>query len=185
MEMRISGALILVVVITMAVVVILQSRDVTAKREALAVIATELREEGVDGARFDRDRAFELITVLDGLSTDPDAIPSHTEDLKTISAIAASWAAGAASPSPELHASVAIRNAAGELRSHAVRPSTSTIQKAQRELERARHALTTTSPGDGTSAPSGLVTEGVRDRLQNLEAAQKEKTLEVEEELNN
>jgi hypothetical protein len=181
--MRISGILILVVVISMAVVVILQSRDVTAKRDALAVIATELREEGVEGAKFDRERAFELIAVLEGLSNDPDSIPNHLEDLKTISSTAASWSAGAASPSPELHASVAIRKAAGELRDHAVRPSPSTLRKAQHELEKARHALTITSPGDGTSAPSGLVTEGVQDRINNLEAAQKEKMLEVEEEL--
>jgi hypothetical protein len=182
--MRISGALILVVVISMAVVVILQSRDVTAKRQALAVIATELREEGVDGATFDRERAFELISVLDGLSGDPDSIQNHLDDLKTISSTAASWAAGAASPSPELHASVAIRKAAGELRSHAVKPSPSTLSKARHELEKARQALTTTGPGDGTSAPSGLVTEGVQDRIHNLEAAQKEKMLEIDEELN-
>ena len=181
--MRISGILILVVVISMAVVVILQSRDVTAKRDALAVIATELQEEGVESARFDRERAFELIAVLEGLSNDPDAIPNHLEDLKTISSTAASWSAGAASPSPELHASVAIRKAAGELRDHTVRPSPSTLRKAQRELEKARHTLTTTSSGDGTSAPSGLLTEGVQDRINNLEAAQKEKMLEVEEEL--
>ncbi len=181
--MRISGILILVVLLSMAVVVILQSRDVTAKRDALAVIATELREEGVEATRFDRDRAFELIAVLDGLAADPDAIGTHIEDLKTISSTAASWAEGAASPSPELHASVAIRKAAGELRDHATSPSPSILQKARRELEKARHALTTTDPGDGTSAPSGLVTEGVQDRINNLEAAQKEKMLEVEEEL--
>lgn len=182
-SMRVSGILILVVVLSMAVVVILQSRDVTAKREALAVIATELREEGVEGARFDRKQALELIAVLEELAADPDAIPNHIEDLKTISSTAASWAAGASSPSPELHASVAIRKAAGELRGHSVRPSTSNLRNAQRELEKARHALTITSAGDGTSAPSGLLTEGVQDRIHNLEAAQKEKMLEVEEEL--
>lgn len=181
--MRVSGALILVVVISMAVVVVLQSRDVTAKQEALATIATQLREEGVAGARFDRKSAFEVIAVLEGLNADPDAIPNHLEDLKTISSTAASWAAGAASPSPELHASVAIRKAAGELRSHAVKPSSSTLRAAQRELEKARHALATTTSGDGTSAPSGLVTEGVQDRIHNLEAAQKEKMLEIDEEL--
>lgn len=181
--MRISGALILVVVISMAVVVFLQSRDVTAKKEALAIVATELREEGVEGARFDRDRAFELIAVLDGLAADPDAIAHHTDDLKTISSTTASWAAGAVSPSPELHASVAIRKAAGELRSHGVRPSEANLTKARHELGKARHALTTTGGSDGTSAPSGLVTEGVQDRLQNLEAAQKERALELEEEL--
>lgn len=181
--MRFSGVLILVVVISMAVVVFLQSRDVTAKREALAVIATELREEGVAEIRFDRTRAFELITVLEGLIADPAAIPNHIEDLKTISETAAGWAAGAASPSPELHASVALRAAAGELRGYAVRPTSTGLDKAGYKLTQARHALTTTTGGDGTSAPSGLVTEGVQDRINNLEAAQKEKMLEVEEEL--
>ena len=181
--MRISGVFILVVLLSMAVVVFLQSRDVTAKREALTVIATELREEGVEGTRFDHERAFELISVLEGLADDPEAIPNHIEDLKTISSIAASWAAGAASPSPELHASVALRTAAGELRSYAVRPTSTGLDKARRKLVEARHALTTTVAGDGTTAPSGLVTEGVRDRLQNLENSQKERMLEIEEEL--
>ncbi len=91
--MRFSGVLILVVVISMAVVVFLQSRDVTAKREALAVIATELREEGVEGLRFDRVRALELIRVLEGLAIDPETIPNHIDDLKPISETAAGWAA--------------------------------------------------------------------------------------------
>lgn len=181
--MRISGILILVVVISMAVVVILQSRDVTAKREALTMIATELREEGVEATRFDRDQALGVIAVLEGLAGDPDAIENHIDDLKTISSTAAGWAAGAASPSPELHASVAIRKAAGELRGHATRPSPSSIRKARHELEKARHALTTASSGAGTTAPSGLVTEGVQDQINNLEAAQKERMLEIEEEL--
>lgn len=181
--MRISGVLILVVVISMAVVVILQSRDVTAKREALTMIATELREEGVEATRFNTERALELIAVLEGLAGDPDAIENHIEDLKTISSTAAGWAAGAASPSPELHASVALRTAAGALRDYSVRPSTSALRKAQHELTKARHALTTAGSGDGTIAPSGLVTEGVQDQINNLEAAQKERMLEIEEEL--
>lgn len=181
--MRISGVLILVVVISMAVVVILQSRDVTAKREALTMIATELREEGVEATRFDRHRALELIAILEGLASDPDAIENHIEDLKTITSTAAGWAAGAASPSPELHASVAIRKAAGELRGHATRPSSSGLRRARHELEKARHALTTASSGAGTTSPSGLVTEGVQDQINNLEAAQKERMLEIEEEL--
>ena len=181
--MRFSGVLILVVVISMAVVVFLQSRDVTAKREALAVIATELREEGVEGLRFDRVQAFELIRVLEGFVADPEAIPNHISDLKTISETTAGWAAGAASPSPELHASVALRAAAGELRGYAVRPTSTGLNKARHKLDQARLALTTTTGGDGTTAPSGLVTEGLRDRLQNLEASQKERTLEIEEEL--
>ena len=179
--MRISGVLILVVLLSMAVVVFLQSRDVTAKRESLTVIATELREEGVEATRFDNDRAFELIAVLEGLTGDPDAIPKHIEDLKTISSTAASWAAGAASPSPELHASVALRIAASELRSYAVRPTSRGLDKARRKLVEARHALTTRAGGDGTTAPSGLITEGVRDRLHNLETSQKERMLEIEE----
>jgi hypothetical protein len=181
--MRVSGALMLLLVIAMAVVVVLQSRDLGAKREAVAVIATQLREEGVDATRFDRDRALEIIIVLGGLVADPEAIPNHTDDLTTIAETAAGWASGAPSPSPELHAAVAIRKAAAELRSHAVRPSPRALEAARRELDRARQALTTQAAGDGTIAPSGLVTEGVSDRLGNLEAAQKERALELEEDL--
>jgi hypothetical protein len=180
--MRLSGALILVVLISMAVVVFLQSRDVSSKMEAVTVIATQLREEGVDGAVFDRDRAYEVISTLDSLVADPDSISAHTEDLKTIAATAASWAAAAPSPSAELHASVAIRTAAGELRAYAIRPGPTGLDKARRELERARNALSMTG-GSGTEIPSGLVTEGVRDQLNNLGMSQKERALEVEEEL--
>ena len=181
--MRISGALILAVLIAMAVVVYLQSRDIEAKREAVTVIADLMREEGVEAARFDRDRALELIVVLEGLTADSDAIPLHVEDLKTIAATAARWAAGASAPSPELTASVAIRTAAGELRSHAVSPSERTLSSAGDELRRARHALTTSASSPGVASPSGMVTEGVRDRVNNLEAAQKERALELDEEL--
>jgi hypothetical protein len=181
--MRVSGILILVVVLSMAVVVFLQSRDVTAKKEALTVIATQLGEEGVEGMRFDRQRALELIAVLERQAADPQTIADHVDDLKTITDTAAQWAAGAASPSPELHASVALRAAAGELREYAVRPTSSGLGKARYELEQARLALTPTVAGDGTTAPSGLVTEGVRDRIQNLEASQKERALELDEDL--
>ncbi|HSN56691.1 MAG TPA: hypothetical protein VLT32_18620 [Candidatus Sulfomarinibacteraceae bacterium] len=179
--MRLSGALILVVVLAMGVVVLLQGRDVERARDSVTVMATQLREEGVAAAAFDRDRALAVIAVLNGLVDDPEAIGDHLEDLKTIAATAAGWAAGAPSPSPELHAAVAIRTAAGELREHALRPSPSRLSAVRRELERARHALTVAADGSGTTAPSGLVTEGVRDRLNNLEAAQKERALEVDE----
>jgi len=181
--MRLSGVLILVVLISMAVVVYLQSKDVEATRDAVTVISAQLREEGVEASRFDTERAHEVIAVLQGLTNDPDSIENHIDDLKTISTTVAGWAAGAASPSPELHASVAIRKAATELRSYAIGPSSRKLDTASHELRRARHALTTGASGDGTTAPSGLVTEGVRDRLHNLEAAQKERALEVEEEI--
>ena len=181
--MRVSGILILVVLLSMAMVVFLQSRDVTATKEAVTIIATELKEEGVQGRRFDRDRAFELIAALDGLVADPGAVSSHTEDLRTIGETASRWAAGAASPSPELHASVALRAAAGELRGYAVRPSEAALVTARHKLDEARDALTAPVGASGAAATSGLATEGVRDRLQNLEAAQKERALELEEEL--
>lgn len=182
--MRLSGILILVVLLSMAVVVYLQSRDVTAKQEAVTMMASQLREEGVQATRFDTDRAREVILVLERLAADPEAVPNHVEDLKTIAETAAGWAAGAASPSPELHASVAVRKAAGDLRSYAVSPSERKLETARYELRRAREALAAPAGGgDGSSAPSGLVTEGVRDRLQNLEEAQKERALEVDEEL--
>ncbi|MEE4270919.1 MAG: hypothetical protein V2I67_04555 [Thermoanaerobaculales bacterium] len=183
--MRLSGVLILVVLLAMAMVVYLQSRDVAATRDAVTVIATQLKEEGVDARAFDRFQAREVIAVLEGLVADPSSIPDHLEDLKTIASTAAGWAAGALSPSPELHASVAIRKAAVELRSHGVNPSERKLKNASYELRRARHALSSPTSGgvDGSSAPSGLVTEGVQDRLHNLEAAQKERALELEEEL--
>jgi DNA-binding TFAR19-related protein (PDSD5 family) len=77
---------------------------------------------------------------------------------------------------------VAIRTAAGELRGYAIRPRSTGLDAARRELERARYALTAVDT-EGSVAPSGLVTEGVRDRLHNLEMSQKERALEVEEEL--
>lgn len=182
--MRLSGVLILVVVLSMAVVVFLQSRDVTVKSQALASISSDLREEGVDGVRFDRERAFEIIRQLEALTATPEFVDGHTDDLKTIAETAASWASDAPSPSPELHASVAIRKAAVELRSYGVQPEKSALRRARYELEKARDALTVSGGGDAPAAPSGLATEGVRDRLQNLEAAQKERHLAVEEELN-
>jgi len=181
--MRFSGVLILIVVISMAVVVFLQSRDVTAKREALTAIATDLREEGVESVPFDRNRALEIIAVLEGMAADPGSIPNHIEELKAITTTAAQWAAGASSPSPELHASVALRAAAGELRGYAVQPASTGLNRARRKLVEARQSLTTTPGGDGTIAPSGMVTEGVRDQLQNLEASQKERALELDEDL--
>lgn len=171
----------MVVVLAMAVVVLLQSRDVERTQEAVTVISTQLREEGVQAVALDRDRALGVIGVLEGLVADPGAIPRHVDDLKTIAEAAAGWAAAAASPSPELHAAVAIRTAANELREHALRPSERQLTAARRELERARHALTVAADGSGTTAPSGLVTEGVRDSLHNIEASQRERALELEE----
>jgi hypothetical protein len=174
--------LILVVLISMAVVVFLQSRDVSSKLDAVAVISSELREEGVESANFDRSRALEVISILDGLISDPESISHHTDDLKTIAATAASWAAGASSPSVELHASVAIRTAAGELRAYGIRPHRRHLNTAKRELAEARDILTTTH-STRESAPSGLVTDGVKDRLHNLENSQRERIQELEEEL--
>jgi hypothetical protein len=181
--MRISGILILVVLLAMAVVVYLQTRSVTTTQQALTVIASDLREEGVAGVELDVERADRIIAEMERLVADPGLIERHLDDLKTIAETARGWAAGAPSPSPELHAATAIRTAATELRSYAVTPSSSALDRARRELDHARHALATGSSGDGTSAPSGLATEGVRDRIRNIEATQKERRLEIDEEL--
>jgi hypothetical protein len=183
--MRISGVLILVVLLSMAVVVFLQSRDVSSTQEALAVISTELQEEGVEGVPFDRARAREIIAVLEMMIADPGSISRRTGELKTIAETAAGWAAGAASPSAELHISVAIRKAAGELRSYAVRPKATALTRARHQLDLARQTLDSTGGGSGTEIPSGMITDGMKDRLHNIEASQKERMLEVEEELGN
>jgi hypothetical protein len=69
--MRLSGALILVVVLAMGVVVLLQGRDVERARDSVTVMATQLREEGVAAAAKSRDigaRSWDLMStsVRDG-----------------------------------------------------------------------------------------------------------------------
>jgi hypothetical protein len=181
--MRVSGALLLVLLIAVGYLLYLNARDATSSLDAVATVATDLREEGVTGRDLDRDLARQMINAMDSLLVAPDTIRDHVDDLKTFAATAASWADGAPSPSTNLRVAVALRKTAGELRSHAVAPSTVHLMRARRYLRTAEDALDSTATGIGSAGP-GLATDGVRDRLENLEQSHQEHYQELDEELN-
>jgi hypothetical protein len=161
----------------------LTARDATSSLDAIAVVATDLREQGVEGKTLDHDLAQQMIDAMENLLASTDTIPLHVDELKTFSATAAAWADAAPSPSSELRAAVALRHAAGELRSQATSPSTVHLMRARRYLGVAADALEFAATGTGGPGP-GLATDGVRDRLENLEQAQQERYQELDEELN-
>jgi hypothetical protein len=162
----------------------LTGRDATSSLDAIATVATDLREQGVEGRTLDRDLAVQLIAAMDDLVTSPETIPEHIDDLKIIAATSAAWADAAPSPSAELRAAVALRRAAGELRTQALTPSTVHLMRARRYLGVATDALEFCADGAGGSG-HGLATDAVRDRLENLQQSQRERYLEVDEELGN
>jgi hypothetical protein len=162
----------------------LTGRDATSSLDAIVTVATDLREQGVTGKRLDRDGALQLVAAMDDLVTSPESIPEHVDDLKIIAETAAAWADAAPSPSAELRAAVALRRAAGELRTQALTPSTVHLMRARRYLGVAIDALE--YGAHGAQGPgSGLATDAVRDRLENLQQSQRERYLEVEEEIGN
>lgn len=180
--MRISGALFLTVLIAVGYMLYLTGRDATASLDAVAAVATDLREAGVTGRALDRDLAMQMIGAMDGLLETPDTIPDHISDLKTFAATAAAWADAAPSPSSELRAAVALRKAAGELRAQATKPSTVHLMRARRYLGVASDAIQFGGGGPGGPGP-GLATDAVRDRLDNLQQSQQERYQELDEEL--
>jgi hypothetical protein len=180
---RISGALFLVLLIAVGYMLYLSARDATSSLDAVATVATDLREEGVTGRTLDRDLARQMINAMDSLLVAPDTVRDHVDDLKTFAATAASWADAAPSPSTELRVAVALRKTAGELRSHALTPSTVHLMRARRYLQAAEDALESTAMGAGGAGP-GLATDAVRDRLENLEQSHQEQYQELDEELN-
>ncbi len=178
--MRVTGVLMVGILIAAGFVLYLTNRDATESLDAVATISADLREEGVAGRPLDRTAAARMITAMEALVAAPDQIPAHVDDLKSFAATAAAWAQEATSPSPELSAAVALRSAAGELREHAIRPAPTSLTRAGRYLDDARAALA----GEGTGAGPGLATDAVRDRLQNLQRSQQEQQQELAEELN-
>jgi hypothetical protein len=175
--------LFLVLLLAAGFVLYLTARDATSSLDAVATVATDLREEGVTGRDLDRNLARQMIDAMGGLVIEPDTIGEHVEDLKTFAATAASWADAAPSPSTELRVAVALRKTAGELRSHALSPSTVHLMRARQYLREAEEALEFAATGGGGGGP-GLATDGVRDRLENLEQSQQERYQELDEELN-
>jgi hypothetical protein len=174
--------LILTTLIAVGYMLYLTGRDATSSLDAVAAVATDLREEGVTGRALDRDLALQMVDAMDNLLATPDTIPDHLDDLKTFAATAAAWADAAPSPSSELRAAVALRKAAGELRSQATRPSTVHLMRARRYVNVASDAIRFGGGGPGGPGP-GLATDAVRDRLDNLQQSQQERYQELDEEL--
>jgi hypothetical protein len=181
--LRISGALFLTLLMAVGYMLYLTARDATSSLDAIATVATDLREQGVQGRALDYDLALQMIEAMQSLLASPETIPEHVEDLKTFAATAAAWADAAASPSSELRAAVALRRAAGELRTQALTPSTVHLMRARRYLGVAVDALEFGVMGAGGPGP-GLATDAVRDRLENLQQSQQERYQELDEELN-
>ncbi len=180
--MRISGAFFITILLAVGYMLYLTAKDTTSSLDAIAVVATDLREQGIEGQALDRDLAHQMVAAMEDLLAATDTIPQHVEDLKTFAATAAEWADAAPSPSAELRAAVALRRAAGELRTQATSPSTVHLMRARRYLGVAVDALEYAGSGAGGPGP-GLATDAVRDRIDNLEQSHKERYLEVEEEL--
>jgi hypothetical protein len=180
--LRISGAFFITILIAVGYMLYLTAKDTTASLDAIAVVATDLREQGIEGQALDRDLAYQMVGAMEDLLAATDTIPQHVEDLKTFATTAAEWADAAPSPSAELRAAVALRRAAGELRTQAMSPSTVHLMRARRYLGVAVDALEYAGSGTGGPGP-GLATDAVRDRIDNLEQSHRERYLEVDEEL--
>jgi len=175
--MRMIGTLVIVILIALAAVLYLQRDTATASFHAVQAIATDLREEGMTGRRFEPEQAARMASSMQELVDHPEGIADHLDELATIAATAASWAEAAPSPSDALTAAVALRAAAADLRSYQASSTVASLGSAQRNLDRARAALA--GEPIGTSP-----VDAVRDRLDNLDSAQQERTQEVEEEMN-
>ena len=180
--MRVSGVLMIGVLIAAGFVFYLTGRDATTSLDAVATIAADLREEGVAGRPLDRAAAQQMISAMEALLAAPETISDHVEDLRSFAATAAAWAQAAASPSAALHTAVSLRTAAGELREYAIRSTPTHLTRARRSLDGARSALAGEASGSG-SGP-GLATDAVRDRLENLQRSQQEQQQDLAEELN-
>ena len=173
--MKISAAAFIVLLIALAIVMILRVHEVRHVREEVAGMAPRLEEEGVTKKIMGHREAKAVMTELESLCSDPSELSTASGRLREISALAASWAAGAPAPSPELEAAVNIRQAANDLREQATNPSKNIIPSARKHLIAARNAL------GGASVNEGNVTAGIRDRVKSLEQAQREHLQELEE----
>ena len=75
--LRISGTLFLAILMAVGYMLYLTGRDATSSLDAVAVVATDLREAGVTGRSLDRYLALQMINAMDGLLETPETIPDH------------------------------------------------------------------------------------------------------------
>jgi hypothetical protein len=183
--LRIFGIFFLGVLIAAGFYLYLGARDATSSLNAVAAVASSLREENITGSTLDRETARQMISAMEDLLAAPDTISEHVEDLKTIAATAASWADAAATPSAELHIAVALRRAAGELRGYALAPKEIQLSRSRQLLSAARSSLDNESDGMGGGQGPGLAVGAVKDRIDNLQQSHQEQIQEMNEELKN
>lgn len=178
--MKVSGALMIAVLMAAGVTLYLSSRDASSSLDAVTAMADELREEGAAARPFDRAAAASMIKAIEELLAAPASIGDHVADLRLLADTAGSWADAAPSASAELHVAVSLRVAAGELRAHALSPSATHLMRARQNLDEARATLA----GGGEAGPgTRSATDGVRDRLDNLQQSAQERRLELDEAL--
>lgn len=180
--MRISGGFMVTALLAAGFALYLTGRDAGSSIDAVTAVADELREVGVVGQTLEGETARSMVTVMEGLVEVPDSISDHVADLRIMADTAASWAAGAPPASRELHIAVSLRSAAGDLRAYASRPSQTLLVRARQRLDQAQKSLDGGPEADGTPE-SHLVTDGLRDQLQNLEQAQREQQQQLDEAL--
>jgi hypothetical protein len=178
--MRASGALLIAALLAAGYALYLNGRDATASLDAVTTMADGLREERVAGRSFDTQAAASMIAAMEELVAAPDTIGDHIADLRVFADTAGSWAAGASSASLELHVAVSLRTAAGELRAHALDPSDAHLARARQKLDSARASL---AGEDNPDRRPGRATDGLRDRLENLQQSAEEQRQSVDEAL--
>ena len=84
--MRFSGAFFITILIAVGYMLYLTARDATSSLDAIAVVSTDLREQGIEGAELDRDLAFQMVGAMESLLSETYTIPRHIDDLKTFAA---------------------------------------------------------------------------------------------------
>lgn len=162
--------------IALAIVLMLRVQEVRHVQDDMNRMMPHLEEQGVEKTVMRRRGALRRIEELEALCEAPAEAENRIPWLKQVAAEAASWAAGAPAPSGELTAAVNIRAAADALRAYGVRANDQSLHRAKTKLSEARAAL-------ADNAKPGTATDGLKDRLENLEQSQREHFQELEEAL--
>lgn len=173
--MKVSGAFLLVLLFALAIVLMLRVKEIEHIEDDIQTMVPHLMEAGVEAKVMSHREALARIDELSDYCLDPDEIRGHVTRLREIAAEAASWAAGAPSPSAELTTAVAIRGAAQSLREYASQGSNRALEQAKSQLGEARSAL------EGDTPASSSATHALRDRVRNIRQSHQEKLQDLEE----